>query len=91
MTNKGRYRAARAAKKSPIILTYETQVDKDGNGSISLSEYFGIFEEHGIVVNKTETNRLTPSSRTKEDIRLTQIAGSWHPREISPRKPHNLW
>ena len=36
----------------------ETQVDKDGNGSISLSEYFGIFEEHGIVVNKTETNRF---------------------------------
>ena len=34
-----------------------SQVDKDGNGSISLSEYFGIFEEHGIVVNKTETNR----------------------------------
>ena len=33
-------------------------MDKDGNGSISLSEYFGIFEEHGIVVNKTETNRL---------------------------------
>jgi len=34
------------------------KVDKDGNGSISLSEYFGIFEEHGIVVNKTETNRV---------------------------------
>jgi Ca2+-binding EF-hand superfamily protein len=34
------------------------QVDKDGNGSISLSEYFGIFEVHGIVVNRAETNRV---------------------------------
>ena len=42
----------------PAVMNYESQVDKDGNGSISLSEYFGIFEEHGIVVNKTETNRL---------------------------------
>ena len=33
------------------------QVDKDGNGSISLSEYFAIFEEHGIRVNQAETNR----------------------------------
>ena len=43
----------------PAVMNYESQVDKDGNGSISLSEYFGIFEEHGIVVNKTETNRLS--------------------------------
>ena len=34
------------------------QVDKDGNGTISLSEYFGIFEEHGITVTKAETNRF---------------------------------
>ena len=33
-------------------------MDKDGNGTISLSEYFGIFEDHGITVNKAETNRL---------------------------------
>ena len=33
-------------------------MDKDGNGSISVSDYFGIFEEHGIVVNKTETSRV---------------------------------
>ena len=34
------------------------QVDKDGTGSISLSEYFGIFSDHGIVVHKAETNRV---------------------------------
>lgn len=34
------------------------KVDKDGSGSISLSDYFGIFEDHGIVVNKAETNRV---------------------------------
>jgi len=34
------------------------KVDKDGNGSISLSEYFEIFEKHGIEVNRTETNRV---------------------------------
>ena len=28
------------------------QVDKDKNGAISLSEYFAIFEDHGITVNK---------------------------------------
>ena len=32
------------------ILTVE--VDKDKNGAISLSEYFAIFEDHGITVNK---------------------------------------
>ena len=34
------------------------QVDKDGIGSISLSEYFGIFSAHSIVVDKVETNRV---------------------------------
>ena len=46
-------------KNYETVLQWYYQVDKDGNGSISLSEYFGIFEEHGIVVNKTETNRLS--------------------------------
>ena len=32
-------------------------MDKDGNGTISLSEYFAIFEEHRIKVNQSETNR----------------------------------
>ena len=32
-------------------------MDKDGNGTISLTEYFAIFEEHGIKVNQSETNR----------------------------------
>ena len=33
------------------------QVDRDGNGTISMSEYFAIFEDHGITVNKTEVER----------------------------------
>ena len=33
------------------------KMDKDGNGTISLTEYFAIFEEHGIKVNQAETNR----------------------------------
>ena len=50
-------------------------MDKDGNGSISLSEYFGIFEEHGIVVNKTETNRLSSFLKwmTRWKITITQV------------------
>ena len=38
-------------------LKFHPQVDKDGNGSISLSEYFEIFSKHGIEVNRAETNR----------------------------------
>jgi hypothetical protein len=34
------------------------QVDKDGTGSISLSEYFGIFSAQSIVVDKVETSRV---------------------------------
>jgi hypothetical protein len=46
------------------------QIDTDGNGSISLSAYFQIFEDHGIVVNKVETNRVI--SLAGEDGNLTQ-------------------
>ena len=38
-------------------MIFHPQVDKDGNGSISLSEYFEIFSKHGIEVNRAETNR----------------------------------
>ena len=34
------------------------QVDRDGSGTISLSEYFGIFEEHGVKISKAECERL---------------------------------
>ena len=33
------------------------KVDKDGSGTISLGEYFGIFEEHGINLSKSEVER----------------------------------
>jgi hypothetical protein len=33
-------------------------VDKDGDGKISLTEYFKIFQVHGIVVNTTEINHV---------------------------------
>ena len=33
-------------------------MDKDGDGRISPAEYFAIFEAHGIVVNKSEANRV---------------------------------
>ena len=33
------------------------KVDKDGSGTISLGEYFGIFEEHGIILSKSEVER----------------------------------
>ena len=42
---------------SNVILIPRSQVDRDGNGTISLSEYFGIFEEHGITVSRKEANR----------------------------------
>ena len=34
------------------------QVDKEGKGSITLNDYFGIFSSHGIVVDKVETSRV---------------------------------
>ena len=34
------------------------QLDKDGKGSISLYDYFGIFESHGIEVTPSETRRI---------------------------------
>ena len=36
---------------------FHPKVDCDGDGKISLDEYFGIFEEHGIVVTEAETER----------------------------------
>ena len=33
-------------------------MDKDHSGSISVAEYFEIFEVHGIVVSKAETSRV---------------------------------
>ena len=41
-----------------IIFPLYIEVDKDSKGKISLTEYFEIFEVHGIVVNKTETSRV---------------------------------
>ena len=40
---------------SNVVL--DVQVDRDGNGTISMSEYFAIFEDHGITVNKAEVER----------------------------------
>ena len=40
-----------------LIFNVVVQVDRDGNGTISMSEYFAIFEDHGITVNKTEVER----------------------------------
>ena len=33
------------------------QVDRDGSGTISLREYFAIFEEHGVKIKKSEIER----------------------------------
>ena len=33
------------------------KVDRDGSGTISLTEYFGIFEEHGVKMSKSESER----------------------------------
>lgn len=41
-----------------VEIVFEVKMDKDGNGTISLTEYFAIFEEHGIKVNQSETNRV---------------------------------
>lgn len=41
-------------------------MDRDGNGAISLSEYFAIFEDHGITVSKEkfiETLLSSPNKR----------------------------
>ena len=43
---------------SQSIFIVCSEVDKDGNGKISLAEYFAIFKAHGIVVNTAETNRV---------------------------------
>ena len=41
----------------PIAYDIFRKVDKDGSGTISLGEYFGIFEEHGINLSKSEAER----------------------------------
>ena len=33
------------------------KVDRDGSGTISLTEYFAIFEEHGVKMSKSECER----------------------------------
>ena len=44
--------------KPQLSKHYIFQIDKNDTGSISLSEYFGIFSAHGIVVDKAETSRV---------------------------------
>ena len=53
-----------------IIITklWYLQVDKDGNGSISLSEYFEIFKKHGIQVNRAETDRWARKTHIRYQI-----------------------
>ena len=41
----------------PLPIKKIAKVDKDGSGTISLGEYFGIFEEHGINLSKSEVER----------------------------------
>ena len=44
-----------------LVLRYvllALKVDRDGSGTISLTEYFGIFEEHGVKMSKSESERL---------------------------------
>ena len=36
---------------------FDWKVDRDGSGTISLTEYFGIFEEHGVKMSKSESER----------------------------------
>ena len=43
---------------SPEICSIACKVDRDGSGSISLTEYFAIFEEHGVKMSKSESERL---------------------------------
>ena len=40
------------------MINFSFQVDKNDTGRITTSEYFGIFESHGIVVDKAETARV---------------------------------
>lgn len=56
------------------------KVDRDGNGSISLSEYFGIFEEHGVNLSQAECNRVVKlagdNGLLKKDEFIKIIRGS---------------
>ena len=40
------------------MINFSFQVDKNDTGRITTSEYFGIYESHGIVVDKAETTRV---------------------------------
>ena len=48
------------------------QVDRDGSGTISLREYFAIFEEHGVKIKKSEIERWS-KARLKENCWLSVV------------------
>ena len=56
-TNKSTINQKLRLNISRVTIFFIFKMDKDGNGTISLTEYFAIFEEHGIKVNQAETNR----------------------------------
>ena len=53
------------------------QLDKDGKGSISLYDYFGMFESHGIEVTQVEYSTVQYStvqySTVQYSIEVTQV------------------
>jgi len=56
------------------------KVDRDGNGSISLTEYFGIFEVHGVTISQAESKRVHkiagPDGTLKKDEFIKILQGS---------------
>jgi len=49
------------------------KVDRDGNGTVSLAEYFGIFEEHGVKLSTAETNRVVKLAGTDGTLSKDQF------------------
>ena len=50
----------RKVSRCSLVLRYVLlgwKVDRDGSGTISLTEYFAIFEEHGVKMSKSESER----------------------------------